>query len=388
MLFIPLICLCGFLLYLYIEAILIKRWRRAIPLCISITGTRGKTTIGRLLGSIMRGNQKITFTKTTGSEACFIFPDGTVQQIKRTYLPSIIEQKKTLRLAAKNKSNLLISEIMSIHPENHFVESQKILNPNIVIITNIRLDHTAAMGRTKAEIAAVFCLDIPPRAIVFIPQEEITESIKKMVLKQRGRLIAVPAGYYNNLGKQSPHLQQNHFAQNLDLVYAVCRHLKITDEMILAGIKNTAIDIGLPVIYQIKLENRKFYFVNGFAANDPQSTVMLIQKIKKQIPEKDISLVGLLTLRSDRAERSDQWLQNLQTNPLFKSLYVHGQHAPIFKRRLNNCKIFKTDKADEITTVLLHELPENSIIFGFGNIKGMGEKLIEYWSEIRELYGS
>src|SRR5574342_689952 len=158
-----------FLLYLICERIAMNRQRNAIPLRISVTGTRGKSSVVRMIASMLREDGRKVIAKTTGSQARFVLPDAQEIEIARRGVTSIIEQKRLIKKAAKIKADCLVAEIMSIHPENHCVESQQILQPHIVVITNVRQDHTEAMGETKEEIAAVLSLDIPAKARVFVP---------------------------------------------------------------------------------------------------------------------------------------------------------------------------------------------------------------------------
>jgi len=125
-----LISTIAFLLYLIYESILLKRYRNLIPLRIAVTGTRGKSSVVRLLVSVFRESGINVLGKTTGSEALYILPNGNEIDVPRLRTVSIIEQKKLLKKAAKIKANCIVAEIMSIHPENHFIESQQILQPN------------------------------------------------------------------------------------------------------------------------------------------------------------------------------------------------------------------------------------------------------------------
>ncbi|MBC6948955.1 poly-gamma-glutamate synthase PgsB, partial [candidate division KSB1 bacterium] len=55
-----------FLLYLIYERISLNRHRNAIPLRISMTGTRGKSSVVRMLASVLREDGKKVIAKTTG----------------------------------------------------------------------------------------------------------------------------------------------------------------------------------------------------------------------------------------------------------------------------------------------------------------------------------
>ena len=79
----------------------------------------------------------------------------------------------TLRaLRVLREVDVVLAEVMSLHPENHRVEVQKILKPHLVLVTNFRVDHTEAQGKSREEVASVLALDVPPGARAFVPEEE------------------------------------------------------------------------------------------------------------------------------------------------------------------------------------------------------------------------
>src|SRR5574342_958727 len=92
-----------FLLYLIYERISINRQRNAIPLRISVTGTRGKSSVVRIIASILREDGRKVIAKTTGSQARFILPDAQEIEVARRGVISIIEQKRFIKKAAKIK---------------------------------------------------------------------------------------------------------------------------------------------------------------------------------------------------------------------------------------------------------------------------------------------
>ncbi|NLA53820.1 MAG: hypothetical protein GX858_05635 [Clostridiales bacterium] len=48
-----------------------------IPLRILVNGTRGKTSVTRLVASALNEAGLMTYAKTTGSDAKWIMPDGS-----------------------------------------------------------------------------------------------------------------------------------------------------------------------------------------------------------------------------------------------------------------------------------------------------------------------
>src|SRR5574341_886475 len=239
-----------FLLYLIYERISMNRQRNSIPLRISVTGTRGKSSVVRIIASVLRQDGRKVIAKTTGSQARLVLPDAQEIEVARRGVTSIIEQKRLIKKAAKIKADCIVAEIMSIHPENHYVESQQILQPHIVVITNVRHDHTEAMGETKEEIAAVLCLGIPTKARVIVPEKEIRPLFETAVKNAAGELITVQEGISSPLLQHAPELKRKEFPDNLDLAYALAKHLHIHQKVILNGVRQARHDIGKFVIWK------------------------------------------------------------------------------------------------------------------------------------------
>ncbi len=369
-----------FIIFLIIERHLINRQINSIPLRITVAGTRGKSSVVDLMASILRESGRVVLSKTTGSEARYILPDGKCEEVKRRGSPSIIEQKKLIRKAFKINASTLITEIMSITGENHYIESQKIIRPHIVLFTNIRVDHTEAMGKDKKTISSVFAHDIVPDASVYIPEEEARPQFWTAAQKNGARLITVKRGTSSSV--LSNEFCDREFRQNLDLVVAAARDLNIDEKSILNGISKTKHDIGSLKIWKLSdtISGKELLFVNGFSVNDPESTLLFIEKIKKLLPVPVERFIGLLNLRKDRADRTLQWIDAIKKGqfPCFSTMYVTGAHLAVVKRKLKRVKILKDKRAEKIINRIKENSKDEGVVIGIGNIAGMGRSIVKY----------
>src|SRR5437870_12875278 len=72
-------------------------WRRhsqrlaAVPLRIHVNGTRGKSSVTRLIAAILREHGISTLAKTTGTAARLIIPDGAERPVPRNGPPNLRE---------------------------------------------------------------------------------------------------------------------------------------------------------------------------------------------------------------------------------------------------------------------------------------------------------
>jgi poly-gamma-glutamate synthase PgsB/CapB len=258
-------------------------------------------------------------------------------------------------------------------------------------MTNVRLDHTDAMGNTLEQIASVFSQDIPEKAIVFIPENENFTIFSSAVDRKNGQLFRVASEMSHRLKAYNFSSIKNEFSENIDLAYAVAKYLDIDDRVIAKGIDKAKHDIGHLKIWKFYVENKKknLYFVNGFAANDPQSTLNLIAKIKEDLSFSSQRIYGFFNSRSDRAERTLQWIQFLQSDAgnIFSQLFICGPHAPIVRRKLKIGLAMKHHSPEKILEIISEIADDQSVIFGFGNIAGMGRKIIDDLNRIGVEYG-
>lgn len=378
-----LVFLLLFLIYLSAESIIYNKTLNQVPLRISVSGTRGKSAIVRTLASVLRSHGIRVIAKTTGSEAMYILPDGSSEKVGRRGLISVIEQKQLINKAVKLNVQCVIAEIMSIHPDNHAIETNKLIKPHLTILSNFRADHTDVAGESIGEIADLFARDIFHGSKVIVPEAEINEFILNRIGKAKASLITAGEDICNELNLP-PSVGQKQFSSNLDAVMATARYLGIPDETTREGILETHPDIGQHEIFRLLVENRKVWLVNAFAANDPVSTKKIIEKtILILSPEMfgPTETIALLSLRSDRGERSRQWLNFLQSesNSLFNRVFVSGIHASIFTRKLKNCENITSRDPERITRQIIESTTGDILVFGIVNIHGLGIELLKYW---------
>jgi len=347
--------------------------------------------VSRLLASILREDGRSVLAKTTGSQAMILLPDGSQCELDRSTSPSILEQIPLVRKAARLKSDCLVAEVMSIHPENHYVECRHILQPHIVAVTNVRRDHTEAMGETEDQIASVLSLDICPQSTVFLPAAEDRESFRAEAQRCGARLMTVAEGASADLLEAAPGLADIEFRDNLDLVHAIASHLGVGHRTIIDGIRNARYDLGMLRIWRYRPDggSRTCYLVNAFAANDPDSTLRVLSRAGTLLKGDAAGTIGILNLRADRMPRTVQWIGALNSGALgrFARLYVTGPAAGLIRRRVPGVQVLKAAAPEEMTRIVCREAPDGALIFGFGNVKGSGRLLIEYWNGIGEPYG-
>jgi poly-gamma-glutamate synthase PgsB/CapB len=376
----------------------------------------------------------MVLAKTTGSGARYILPDGTEETVPRRGIVSILEQKRVISKAAALGVDCLVTEIMSIHPENHKIESQRIIKPHITILTNFRADHLDVADGSVTETESVYLNDVFAGTMVFVHRNHISPHLEAGI--EAAGAILVPAEPGNS-SRLALNRKPGNFRieENLDLVYAVASHLQIKEADISGGIETARHDIGRPELFSLHKEEKTIWFASTFAANDPLSTTILMEQILSESGIQPLYLGGILSLRSDRAERTRQWIEFLQVelnietraeakketvaetgseaeigaeawdqardigdaeaesntdpesignsvgkkNGRFSYIFVTGRQRPVVKRMVPSAIMLKEQSPEKITEHIFSICPDKTIIFGLANIAGSGSDLVDYW---------
>ena len=378
------------MIYLIAERSKITKHTKKIPLRICVTGTRGKSSVTRFIAGCLREAGMSVLAKTTGSKPCLIFPDGEEKDIERLGNPSILEGKKVLRLAAKSKFHAVVMEMMSIRTESHYSEAIHMIKPHIMVITNIREDHLTEMGPRKEDIARCFASAIPKRSAVFVPEEEIYLVFEEKAKDIQARIIPVPKDQPGMDEKWRARLPANEFGQNIRLAKAVAEFLEVDQEKACRGLLRARADFGSLKIWKIDsgAPSKTWYLVSAFAANDPESTKEVLDKLEEKDLFKKRKRIGLFNFRSDRGERTIQWLKALKDGPAFPfdALVFIGEHARAMKTRLEKhtkaeILILNTKKPEKLMTQIFPIGGEEAVLVGMGNMGGMGQLLVDYWAQ-------
>ena len=381
-----------------IERVALDARLRRIPVRICVTGIRGKSSVVRLIAGALRESGMNVLAKTTGSRAALVLPDGKEREVRRRGLPSILEQKRVVRTAVRLGAKILVTEMMSIREECMSAESRRLIRPNILVLTNVRLDHLDLMGRSRKEIAACLASAFPVHGTVILPEEEFFP-----IFERRGRALGtrpILAGK-NVSGNIDPTaaLPHEEFEVNVRLALETVRELGVGNETALRGMAAAAPDLGALRIWDAPRTGAgpAMSFVNAFAANDPGSSREAMDRIMDRPSLYGRAFVGLLNLREDRGDRTLQWAEALERGEfdLLTRVAVIGGQARAFGRRLK-----KRSGWPEGRLVILKERTPAGIfqglgrladgpvvVIGLGNIGGLGKGIVEHWERTGAAHG-
>lgn len=362
---------------LCVERTLVRRVRLQIPTRIIVLGTRGKSSVVRLIAYGLRAGGHMVMYKTTGSRPVLGNVDGTEQIIKRRSSPTPLEQRLVLRTAARQHADVAVIEAMSIRPESLRAEVQRILSPGIVVVTNVGRDHIIDIE----DPCAAFASAIPHLAIAITSTTapvELRERLKRRGIRIREVAPEAP-------GRATGFPMHEEWEENVQLALAACTAVGVPADTAVEGMNGVVADFGALTAWRVGAGSTRWITINAFAANDPDATRQVLQHALSRWGEGRMLLVGLLNLRRDRGDRTLQWSYSLCHDSWpFDRLVVTG-HTPWYvrqslRRTFGSRLVFATARESEyVMEAVTANAQDGGLVFGFGNIAGIGAALVDEW---------
>ena len=181
-----------------------------IPVRIHVNGTRGKSSVTRLIAAGLRAGGKRTFAKTTGTAPRVIDSEGIDRIIHRLRKPSIGEQVRLLKYFSDEKPDIVVMECMAVQPQYQWISEHQMVKADIGVITNARPDHLDEMGPTEVDVVKSLCNSIPVNGTLVTAENKHKNIIKKVTLNNDSKFISsneysLPEHYIKNLNETHYH---------------------------------------------------------------------------------------------------------------------------------------------------------------------------------------
>lgn len=369
-----------------VEALVHRRHLASIPIRIHVNGTRGKSSVTRLIAGGLRAGGIITCAKTTGTLARMILPDASEYPVFRPAGANVIEQVRIVSTAAEYGAQAIVLECMALQPHLQWLCESRFLRASHGVITNARPDHLDIMGPEEKDVALALAGTIPIKAKLFTAERRHL-GIFETASRDRGTRL-IPLGEEETSAITDEELANFPYVEhkeNVALALKVCQDLGIDRETALTGMWKAPPDPGVLTISHIRFFGRLFYFVNAFAANDPESTEQLWNMAIEQFPQVQRK-IAIFNCRTDRPTRSEQlgracarWspadhylLIGSGTYFFLKSAMAQG--LPL--KKMSVCE-HRTD--GDIFEMVVELAGRSALIVGMGNTKGQGLTLARFF---------
>ncbi len=371
----------------------------SIPIRIHVNGTRGKSSVTRLIAAGLRAGGKKTVAKITGTLPRVVLPDGREAAIIRLQGANIIEQKYIFRHAVSHKPDAIVIECMAVNPVFQYLTERKFIRSTIGVITNSRPDHLDLMGSTVQSVTMCLSNTIPPHGVCYTAEHDHFSLLAKRAksfdcrihrVRPEGELIVWPNGKQEKKSKTHIIVTEEELAafqyiehkENVQLALAVCAEVGIPRDVALKGMQKANPDPGALKKYRIEDGGKTIQFYNIFAANDPQSTVSVINMITGHL--KGVEKIIVINNRADRLYRAHQLVDAVK-NLDYSYILLTGEIADkvetyALQNGVPREKLFSL--GEPLTEVIYQKVLEltktEAHVMGIGNMAGR----IKYGAQI------
>ncbi len=374
-----------------LERVLHRRNLEKLEYRIHVNGTRGKSSVTRLIAAALREAKIPTCAKTTGTLARFILPDGRELPVFRPAAPNVIEQMRIARLSAAEGARALVIECMALQPELQAVSELELIRATHTVITNARPDHLDLRGPTRADVARALASATPVGGKVYTAESDELEVLREAARDRGSELVVV--GPEEQAGVSSDELAAfgyTEHAVNVALALRVSADLGVPREVALAGMQKCRPDPGAFREYGLGFHGRRIVFVNAFAANDPVSTEQLWNLARERHPELE-RRIALVNCRADRPERSIQLGEALPRWAPADHVLCVGTGTYLFARAATKAgldpsrlELGEEQPEEEIFERVVSLVDATALVVGMGNIGGQGLSLVRYFANRSE----
>ena len=362
------------LLRLVWEAVTARQDRKALQHVVYVNGTRGKSTVTRMIAAGLTAGGHRVLCKTTGTLPIAIHPDGRQELIERKAPANIREQLTYLHKAAKEKADVLVIECMALQPEYQRVSGRDMLRCDVGVITNARLDHMDVMGDTREEILDCLMEMLPENGLIFTAERDFPQQMNARAQKLRSTLtISDPASLAD-----IPGAMDLDFPENVALALDVCAGLGVDRLTAWEGVKSFIRD---PFALSV-FGGENLTFVNALSANDVSSTKMIYERTRGVGEEE---LILLINNRADRPARAlDMVRLCREMEP--KEIWLLGDEQRALSRQCRRAAPRATVRGFRAAEEIPFDSDRPCLILAVGNIKNEGMRLMERAkNEMKEL---
>jgi hypothetical protein len=333
-----------------------RRALRRMDTRIAVAGSRGKTSTTRLLDDIFNRRGYDTLTKITGNHPTLVH-NGEVHPIERLGPRTRLYENISIigefapELDAYAAEDVGIFENQGLSEYTTRLINQRLVDPDVVVLTNVRQDHTDTLGRNRVNIARSFARSVSDGTHVVSGEQNpvLHEYIEREIERRGGTLeqVEIPADHEGMIGAETAHA-----------VDAVLAHLG--EPALPEGELEAFLD-GIQPEWTRVPDGRVF---NAAQVNDVESTEMVRQAL---VDEE--SVLPFVYLRRDRRGRTAsfaEYVDLLYEQDHVDRVHVGGANTGAFASN-TDVPVVVHDADAEAETVLAELLEAGPPVVFMGN---------------------
>ena len=352
-----------------------------IPLRIHVNGTRGKSSVTRLVAAGLREGGLRTFAKTTGTAPRVIDSEGKDRIIHRLRLPSIGEQVRLLRYFSVQKPDAVVIECMAVQPQYQWIAEHKMVKSHIGVITNVRPDHLDEMGPTEEDVAYSLCNTVPVNSVLITGEDQKPDILREVAKQNSTKFIKSDESSIQK--KELDGFSYMEHPANIAVALDVCKQVGVNRSTALKGMHKVQPDAGALVAWNLDIDNKNVRFVNGMAANDPVSTLQIWNFISERFVTNEETTCIFFNSRDDRPVRTRQMIELTFEKIKPDYFFIRGDKVDKIidtfgKTSLKtSIDIIGLEQPLEDVISSMKKLPNKSLVYAIGNQVGAGQEILE-----------
>ena len=365
------------------ERALHGRSRRAIPHRIHVNGIRGKSSVTRLIAAGLRGGGVRTWAKVTGTMPNIIDTEGREIAIARMNGASLSEQRTIFALAARERVDALVIECMAVQRQYQEVAEDAFVQSTIGVITNVRADHLEVYGDRFEGVAEALSNTVPYRGVLFTTPGPAVEIFERVARARGSKVIAVSADEIPESALDA--FEYYEHRENVAVALRVCAELGVSRDVALAAMATSRPDPGVLRVFEARFdargESQVLHVINALAANDPDSTLFLHQRLIAG--RWDCPLFLFINTRRDRPLRSIQLGQLLAKIPAAR-YFVAGNDVRSVLNAARDAGVAASALVDcahqppqAIVDRIFTDVQGQAVLFAIGNTAAGGLETID-----------
>ena len=376
------------------EALMHRHNISKIPIRIHVNGTRGKSSVTRLIAGGLRAGGITTCAKTTGTLARMILPDASEYPVFRPSGANVIEQVRIVSTARNYGAKAIVVECMALQPHLQWLSESRFLKSTHGVITNVRPDHLDVMGPAERDVALALAGTTPVGGKLFTAEVKRLAVFERAAADRGSALLAVgPEDVAAVTDEEMEQFTYVEHKENVALALRVCEDLGVGRSRALSGMWKAPPDPGVMTVSHIRFFGRDIYFVNAFAANDPQSTEQIWNMALDRFPGVE-RRIAIFNCRADRPTRSQQLGRACVHWPPADAYLLMGSATYLFLKSamaegmpLKKMLSLERESEADIFEIVLERMGRSAVVVGMGNAKGHGLSLARFFlnrSTLRE----
>lgn len=293
---------------------------------IVVMGIRGKSSTTRRIGDVFNRRGYDTLVKITGNRP-HILRNGDYIPIERTGLRvTLYENIKTAwqyipELVSYTPEGIGVFENQGITEYTTRIFNQRFVQPDVILLTNIRQDHQDTLGKTRRDIARSFARSVPKGTHVISGEQHplLHDYLEREIEKIGGTIqqVDVPDEHASLIGAETVH------AVNEILEYFGMHSLP-EDEV------NGYLKAIQPEWTRLPGGSRIF---NAAEVNDIESTEAARRALAGEEP-----IVPFVYLRGDRRSRTASFVNYVNTlieRNLVDTVFAGGDFTNVFAKNVD-----------------------------------------------------